>query len=578
MKLDVLIRYWNTLTHLRPQQITGQLWMRTGHLIRRFVHAKRRQTKPYPGTHTSAGPWYPPPSHHARDNSARLLLQGKFRFINETHTLNWPPDWSASQQGKLWQYNLHYFEWLWQLPKQTAMDVVQDWIQYSEKHPYHTGWDPYPTSLRVLNWCGVFTHSEETPFEQLPKAFRDVFWDSLCRQMEWLILHLEYHLMGNHLFENAVTLVLVGSHFKGANAQRWLSIGLPLLEREVQEQILRDGLHYERSPMYHLRMVYLMLLLLHQGEDRSAALARRHLPRMLRAMMDTCHPDGDIALFNDSALGIYHTPTQLLYWARESQLDLHNLPWKPIGSWSLPDAGYYGARTTSDHYIMCDAGRIAPDYIPGHAHADIFSFELSLHGHRVIVDSGVFDYIDSPKRAYCRSTRAHNTVEVDEVDQCELWGAFRVAQRGTPQALHWSHTDTTFQLDAVHDGYTKTTSKSVQHQRTFQWDSSQSILLRVHDALHTEHSIRAVSRIHLHPSCSVLGQEENSVRIAYPKGQCMIHFVGPGTLHTHEQSWYCPAFGTSEANSVLTFITEGSQLQFGYTIEVLSTPLDSEVL
>ena len=104
---------------------------------------------------------------------------------------------------------------------------------------------------------------------------------------------------------------------------------------------------------------------------------------------------------------------------------------------ALRDAGYYGARG-SGHYVVCDAAPIGPDYQPGHAHGDLLSFELSLAGRRVIVDAGVHGYDGDPLRAWCRSTRAHNTVEIDGEDQCEFWGTFRVARRARPRDVVWT--------------------------------------------------------------------------------------------------------------------------------------------
>ena len=69
--------------------------------------------------------------------------------------------------------------------------------------------------------------------------------------------------------------------------------------------------------------------------------------------------------------------------------------------------------------------------------ADFFSFELSLRGTRVVVDSGVSTYETGPMREYCRSTRAHNTVEIEGQDLVELWGAFRVGRRCRPREVEW---------------------------------------------------------------------------------------------------------------------------------------------
>ena len=62
---------------------------------------------------------------------------------------------------------------------------------------------------------------------------------------------IESHLLGNHLFANAKALVFAGTYFSGAEADRWLNRGISILEREIPEQILLDGGHFELSTMYH---------------------------------------------------------------------------------------------------------------------------------------------------------------------------------------------------------------------------------------------------------------------------------------------------------------------------------------
>ncbi len=75
--------------------------------------------------------------------------------------------------------------------------------------------------------------------------------DSLAVQVRFLRKRLEVHLLGNHLFANAKALVFAGLYFSGDEAEEWLQKGLSILEREVPEQVLGDGGHFERSPMYH---------------------------------------------------------------------------------------------------------------------------------------------------------------------------------------------------------------------------------------------------------------------------------------------------------------------------------------
>ena len=108
------------------------------------------------------------------------------------------------------------------------------------------------------------------------------------------------------------------------------------------------------------------------------------------------HPGGRIALLNDSAFGVHppaSTPAEVA-GARPPGTE----------TFALDKTGYHGARTSESHSVICDAGPLGTDYQPGHGHADLFSFDLSLRGSRVVVDRGVFTCEAGPMRDYCRST------------------------------------------------------------------------------------------------------------------------------------------------------------------------------
>ena len=74
--------------------------------------------------------------------------------------------------------------------------------------------------------------------------------------------------------------------------------------------------------------------------------------------------------------------------------------------------------------LIFDAAAIGPDYIPGHAHADTLSFEMSICDQRVFVNSGTSEYGLSSRRLNQRKTFSHNTVEVDGKDSSLVWSGF----------------------------------------------------------------------------------------------------------------------------------------------------------
>jgi uncharacterized heparinase superfamily protein len=557
-----LARLLHTVRELRARQLVGQLRRRVAPLWEDPEGFAARSAPPWPGSRWQPRVGLLPPAAGGGSSdggSSERIREGWFEFLNLPRRLGWPPDWEAPGLPALWRYHLHYFEYLWSLDFQDARTLVLDWTLRHPLRRGRVGWDPYPISLRLLNWCGYFLghHRERTAADP---AFQASLWRSVWLQAEWLRAHLEWHLLGNHLLENGTALALCGSGFGGVPGEAWLRAGLGILRRELPEQILPDGGHFERSPMYQARALYALTALLDVGGEELRALLEGPLARMAGALACLCHPDGGIALLNDSALGVGPAPAQLLaWWARVAGREA---PAPATGAFALPDTGYYGAREPSGHYLVCDAAPIGPDYLPGHAHGDIFSFELSLAGQRVVVDAGVFGYEADERRRFARSTRAHNTVEVEGEDQCEFWDAFRVARRGRPRDVVFRTRAGGFLLEGWHDGYRRLPG-APRHARRFAWHGDGVLLVR--DRVEAARSVHACSRLHLHPACRIEAVEGAAARVAHPRGVFQVRFAGVGALRI-EPSRHFPGFGRELESQALAFHAQGSGLETGFCI------------
>ncbi len=181
-----------------------------------------------------------------------------------------------------------------------------------------------------------------------------------------------------------------GTYFEGAEADAWRTKGLALLRRELQEQVLPDGGHFERSPMYHAIVLEDLLDLLQLARVYPGLFAeddvtawRETVQRMHRWLRVMTHPDGGIAFFNDAALDIAPTLAALTEYASALGVACDQAPLADIEA--LADSGYVRLQT-GPAVLIADVGEIGPDYLPGHAHADTLSFELSLQGRRVLVN------------------------------------------------------------------------------------------------------------------------------------------------------------------------------------------------
>jgi len=547
----------NTLRYLRRGQLAAQISNR----LRRWRENPARWRKRLTLAPPANVCWQPLSEFlapGAQRNCVTAVLAGQLTFLNQARQSGWPPQWQDMAAPKLWQYNLHYFEWLWAFPESefaAAKNVCRDWICRHPLDKAQVGWEPYPLALRLMNWCSFFygQHRHQTAADP---AFAHTLWSSIWQQGQWLSRHLEYHLLGNHLLEDAAALALLGSCFTGAAAAaaaRWRHIGIKLLRQQLREQILADGMHFELSPMYQARMIYLLLLLYNSGDAELQQLCGAVLPRMLTALHHLTHPDGEIALFNDSAFAIYNRAAEFAAYA--ASLGITAAP--PLqsscaaGAWALPAAGYYGWRSAAGTYLACDVGNLGPDYIPGHAHADMLAFELSVRGQRIIVDSGVHDYEPGEARRYCRSTRAHNTVEIDAADQAQLWAAFRMARRGYCQDVHWQPAADGFVLSAAHTGYRRLPGKPV-HTRRFAFEQEQQ--LTITDQVRSSQPVVCRARLHLHPQCRVQAVDATAVLIEPGSGGAgiSIRFRGPGAL-VIDQATYHPEFYCSQTAPVLKY-------------------------
>jgi uncharacterized heparinase superfamily protein len=478
-----------------------------------------------------------------------------FRFLGTQHSLATAADWNRRDWPRLWLYNLHYFDDLVADGAERRTDwhraLVQRWVD--ENPPGQgAGWEPYPTSLRVVNWV---------KWALAGHALDDSARHSLAVQARWLRRRLEIHLLGNHLWANAKALVFAGVFFSGDEAQQWLAHGMKRIRHELAEQILADGGHFERSPMYHAIVLEDLLDLLQLAMIHPAAFAKNDVAawrevaaRMLRWLRVMSHPDGGIALFNDAALGIAPDHATLRAYAAGVGVTVDDVPLAPIEA--LPDSGYVRLESGAA-VLIADVGAIGPDHLPGHAHADTLSFELSVHGARVLVNSGTSTYETGAERLRQRGTAAHNTVVVDGQDSSEVWSSFRVARRARAVDVAHGTDDGQLWLRAAHDGYRRLPGRPVHHR---EWRLSEHALAVSDDISGTFGE--AVAHVHVHPEWRVeTGSDRSGTLMREAKSSPGIDWHFTDAAHVVGASYH-PAFGTSLPCQAIEVPFEGPRLAF----------------
>jgi len=407
----------------------------------------------------------------------------EFEFLNLSKKFDDKIDWNYKEYGKLWTYNLNYFDYLNQkeITKEEGLKLIYDFIDNLQN--IKDGLEPYPISLRGINWIKFLIR-----YEIKDKKIDD----SLLAQYYILLDNLEYHLLGNHLLENGFSLLWGGLYF---GDERLLNKAKEILKEELNEQILDDGGHFELSPMYHQIIFYRLLdaiNLIDNGKLRMdngefIEFLKEKALSMLQWLKIITFSNGDIPLLNDSANKIAPISSELFEYANKllinhpSRLTLHH---------SLKTSRY--RKIVKNNYeCIVDIGQIGPDYIPGHAHADTFNFilytksPLTLNHSPLITDTGISTYDIGIARDYERSTKAHNTVEINNTNSSEVWGGFRVANRAKVIKIEENEN----YIKATHNGYEK--KFGILHTR--EWIFKEDKII-IKDSLNKE--AKAVFRLH----------------------------------------------------------------------------------
>jgi hypothetical protein len=277
-------------------------------------------------------------------------------------------------------------------------------------------WNAYTASHRLINLLSglaLYRANGGVPVE----TAEDEILDHVRFCAAFIRANLERDLQYNHLLKNYVALAVYCAGL--TELPKGFGVPLDALPNALAQNILPDGGHAERCPMYHVLSMFDLDLLAASDLLKGAARAvlAQSRSKMDEALGVMTHPDGEIALLNDSWLG--EAPPSAQVGKTQPASD----------TMRLPDTGYVRLGKGGDAVIF-DCGPCGPDDNPGHAHADFLSVEASIGNKRFLVDYGVPTYTAGADRDASRSAYAHNGPRLEGAEPIEFWKSFRVGHRG----------------------------------------------------------------------------------------------------------------------------------------------------
>ena len=279
---------YHTVKHLKPIQIYYRLY----YFFRNRTFTARAVQTPMPVL--KAIKWEEKLKYHL----SYLQKNKSFTFLNITHKFSDQIDWNFDGYGKLWTYNLNYFDYLRQknMSKDIGIRLIKNYVKNDAF--LKEGKESYPISLRGINWVKFLSENQ---------VKEEVIDTTLYNHFYILLDNLEFHLLGNHLLENAFSLLFGAYYFQN---EKFYYKSKEILISELKEQILNDGGHFELSPMYHQIILYkvldcIQLIKINKWiNDDLLMLLEDSASKMISWLGEVTFENGDIPCVNDSTFNI----------------------------------------------------------------------------------------------------------------------------------------------------------------------------------------------------------------------------------------------------------------------------------
>lgn len=486
------------------------------------------------------------------------IMNDKFTFINITNKVDLTNAWNDKDLQHLWRYNLHYFEYLFRLGYEYLRDSSND--QYYDKFKYliqnwmennllgfGDGWYPYTISIRITSWISVYQMFKHRIISD--RDFNERFIESIYLQYKYLKSNQEKDVLGNHYFENIKAIIIGSIFFEDVNVKEKFK---EELIKQLEEQILEDGMHFELSPMYHkIILEDLIKITCWLKDDSIYNQLIFYIQKMIDVTFSFENEFGKTPAFNDSADGISKEYESLLITCKK-YFDL-----TPQFKSEFESSGFYIIKDNCKSLIF-DTGDICPSYLPAHGHCDALSFELSLKNKPIIVNSGTYMYQNGKWRSYFRSTASHNTVFISGKEQSQFWGSFRVAKRiKKVRRKQFDYRNIKFYAGSY---ISYCNDEHIRYIGNI--DKSKIIVL---DYVKSAKKENIESYLHFAPGVCV-DIEDSVAKVVFDRTSMRIHVFGISRCEI-DKGWYSDKFNVKEENKVLIFKKSNQREVFGYILD-----------
>jgi uncharacterized heparinase superfamily protein len=475
---------------------------------------------------------------------AEDILKRRFRFRGREVVALAPGEWAPHTVSRDWVCDLNRHHWFatlgcayWYTGDARFLDAFvtesSDWMNRHLSRLGRLEWDtPFEVASRINAW--IWAHFLFLAAPEWESGHHERLVRGMGLLAEYLSQVIEFHSPGNHILLEAKALALCGEVFpEFAGAAGWRRKGWGILGAELRKQIGSDGVHAERSTMYHsiiageLAELWFFCRLNHLPQAIPLGEAVQKMADF-QAWLDQgggrlplfadAHPEDSYCRFSARAAvaaahaagthGLVTEPTDHSYWllgdGGQGPAPTHPAEAVPAGH-AFAEGGYFiarSARASGADVLVWNCGPVGYHLNRKHAHLDALSFTLAVAGIPLLIDPGTAE--DDGRRETLRSTRAHTTVCIDGVEQGTLAARGEIWSPPHPELLLWATSDECTVMSGRHDGYRRL-REPVWHVRTI--IVMHGMYWLIVDTLEGSGEHRAEQRFHVAPGTEVAGSQ-----------------------------------------------------------------------
>lgn len=305
-----------------------------------------------------------------------------------------------------------------------ALDIIWDWKKHNfPKSSSDMAWHDHSTALRLIILCKVYEHWRGEMWDD--KTY-DEFCELItahCLKLTDSSFYMEKH---NHGMDQDIALLTASVvFFQIPESSFWRELALERLEKQLRHLFKSDGSYTEHSPHYVYMLanrLFKVLSFIKINNIESNSDLELILNKAMKYLSYILQPDGRFPSIGDSIM-LTIDPKQLTDPTGENLNEVEYI--SSNGTYGKCPGGIDAIFPEGGYAILRNKWHFDQDTVQSvfyssfhsrvHKHHDDLSITLFGHGQPLLVDSGKYNYVyDSPERQYVVSTKAHNTVVVDD--------------------------------------------------------------------------------------------------------------------------------------------------------------------